>query len=100
MYRTYRTVQIEIANLVSKMHFDGGTKVIQLAKAKLGPEGLSTGQEDAEAGTLEEYATRQVFRVCASNLELDADLGHQHMGAVYHRGRIPSASTSESHGRT
>ncbi|RRT73213.1 hypothetical protein B296_00026991 [Ensete ventricosum] len=33
---------------------------------------------------------RQVFRVCASNLALDKSLGHQHMGVVYHRGRIPS----------
>ncbi|RZS00211.1 hypothetical protein BHM03_00029873 [Ensete ventricosum] len=31
-------------------------KVTQLAEAKLGSEGLSTGQEDTEAGTLEEYA--------------------------------------------
>ncbi|RWW14843.1 hypothetical protein GW17_00021351 [Ensete ventricosum] len=28
--------------------FDGGTKMIQLAEAKLGSEGLSTGQEDAK----------------------------------------------------
>ncbi|RWW77155.1 hypothetical protein BHE74_00014704 [Ensete ventricosum] len=37
--------------------FDGETKVIQLTKAKLGSGDLSTGQEDTEAGTLEEYAT-------------------------------------------
>ena len=36
--------------------FDGGTKATQFAEAKLGSEGLSTGQEDAEVGTLEEYA--------------------------------------------
>ena len=36
--------------------FDGGTKATQFAEAKLGTECLSTGQEDAEAGTLEEYA--------------------------------------------
>ncbi|RWW89091.1 hypothetical protein BHE74_00001935 [Ensete ventricosum] len=41
---------------------------------------------------------RQVFRVCASKLESDESLGHQHMGAVYHRGRSQIASTSESHG--
>ncbi|RRT39402.1 hypothetical protein B296_00048334 [Ensete ventricosum] len=41
---------------------------------------------------------RQVFRVCASNLASDESLGHQHMGAVYHRGRSQIASTSESHG--
>ena len=35
--------------------FDGGTKATQFAEGKLGSEGLSTGQEDAEAGTLEEY---------------------------------------------
>ncbi|RZS27829.1 hypothetical protein BHM03_00061357 [Ensete ventricosum] len=26
-----------------------------------------------------------------------SSLGHQHIGAIYHRGRIPNASTSESH---
>ncbi|RZS27813.1 hypothetical protein BHM03_00061338, partial [Ensete ventricosum] len=36
---------------------------------------------------------RRVF-VCASELALDESLSHQHMGAVYHRGRSPSASTS------
>ncbi|RWV89366.1 hypothetical protein GW17_00048485 [Ensete ventricosum] len=37
--------------------------------------------------------------VCASELALDESLSHWHMGAVYHRGISPSASTSESHGR-
>ncbi|RZS02195.1 hypothetical protein BHM03_00032187 [Ensete ventricosum] len=41
---------------------------------------------------------RQVFRVCVLNLASDESLGYQHMGAVYHRGRILSASTRESHG--
>ena len=36
--------------------FDGGTKATQFIEVKLGSEGLSTGQEDLEAGTLEEYA--------------------------------------------
>ncbi|RZS14684.1 hypothetical protein BHM03_00046389 [Ensete ventricosum] len=36
--------------------FDRVTKVIKHAEAKLGSGYLSTGQEDAEAGTLEEYA--------------------------------------------
>ncbi|RWW59766.1 hypothetical protein BHE74_00033262, partial [Ensete ventricosum] len=40
---------------------------------------------------------RRIF-VCASKLALDESLSHQHMRAVYHRGRSPSASTSESHG--
>ncbi|RRT40823.1 hypothetical protein B296_00038726 [Ensete ventricosum] len=40
---------------------------------------------------------RQVF-VCASEFALDESLSHKHMGAVYHRGRSPSASTKESHG--
>ncbi|RWV95762.1 hypothetical protein BHE74_00037752 [Ensete ventricosum] len=39
-----------------------------------------------------------VFRVRTSNLALDENLGHQHMGVVYHRGRISSVSASESHG--
>ncbi|RRT51222.1 hypothetical protein B296_00018732 [Ensete ventricosum] len=34
----------------------------------------------------------------ASKLASDENLGHQHMGAVYHRGRSQIASTSESHG--
>ncbi|RWW60013.1 hypothetical protein BHE74_00033022 [Ensete ventricosum] len=41
---------------------------------------------------------RRAFRVCASNLASDESLGYQHMGAVYHRGRILSASTRESNG--
>ncbi|RRT36368.1 hypothetical protein B296_00037014 [Ensete ventricosum] len=41
---------------------------------------------------------RWVFRVYASKLALDESLGHQHMGAVYHRERSQIASTSESHG--
>ncbi|RRT48071.1 hypothetical protein B296_00034524 [Ensete ventricosum] len=41
---------------------------------------------------------RRVFRVCASKLASDESLGHQHMGAVYHRGRSQIVSTSESHG--
>ncbi|RZR94996.1 hypothetical protein BHM03_00023779 [Ensete ventricosum] len=32
------------------------------------------------------------------NLASDVSIGHQHMGATYHRGRIQIASTSESHG--
>ncbi|RZS28980.1 hypothetical protein BHM03_00062643, partial [Ensete ventricosum] len=40
---------------------------------------------------------RRVFRVCALKLALDESLGHQHIGAVYHRGRSQIASTSESH---
>ena len=43
--------------------FDGGTKATQFAEAKLGSEGLSTRQEDAEAGTLEEYATVLPFKL-------------------------------------
>ncbi|RWW20086.1 hypothetical protein GW17_00015825 [Ensete ventricosum] len=42
---------------------------------------------------------RRIFRVCVSNLASDESLGYQHMGAVYHRVRILSASTRESHGR-
>ncbi|RWV96225.1 hypothetical protein GW17_00041082 [Ensete ventricosum] len=41
---------------------------------------------------------RRVFHVCASKLALDKSLGHQHMRAMYHRGRSQIASTSESHG--
>ncbi|RWW54491.1 hypothetical protein BHE74_00038921 [Ensete ventricosum] len=41
---------------------------------------------------------RRVFRVCASKLTSDENLGHHHMGAVYHRGRSQIASTNESHG--
>ena len=43
--------------------FDGGTKATQFAEEKLGTEGLSTGQEDAEAGTLEEYAIVLSFKL-------------------------------------
>ncbi|RRT60035.1 hypothetical protein B296_00001490 [Ensete ventricosum] len=41
---------------------------------------------------------RWVFHVCESKLTLNKSLGHQHMRAVYHRGRSHIASTSESHG--
>ncbi|RRT44788.1 hypothetical protein B296_00026983 [Ensete ventricosum] len=41
---------------------------------------------------------RRVFPVYASKLASDESLGHQHMGAVYHRGSSQIASTSESHG--
>ena len=43
--------------------FDGGTKATQFAEAKLGSKGLNTGQEDAEAGTLEEYTTVLPFKL-------------------------------------
>ena len=43
--------------------FDGGTEATQLAEAKLGSESLGMGQEDAEAGTLEEYATVLSFKL-------------------------------------
>ena len=43
--------------------FDGRTKATQFAEAKLSSEGLSTGQEDSEAGTLEEYATVLPFKL-------------------------------------
>ncbi|RWW43228.1 hypothetical protein BHE74_00051133 [Ensete ventricosum] len=39
-----------------------------------------------------------VFRVCASKLASDESLGHQHLGAVYHRGSSQIVNTSESHG--
>ncbi|RZS17538.1 hypothetical protein BHM03_00049688 [Ensete ventricosum] len=39
-----------------------------------------------------------VFRVFALNLASDESVSHQHMGAIYHRGRSQIASTSESHG--
>ncbi|RRT65725.1 hypothetical protein B296_00000285 [Ensete ventricosum] len=105
--------------------FDGVTKVIQHAEAKLGSGYLSTGPEDTEAGVTQEwvgegellrertknlrwrrpydvlakvtYTERRVF-VYVSKLALNESLSHQHMGVVYHRGRSPSASTSESHG--
>ncbi|RRT64098.1 hypothetical protein B296_00023019 [Ensete ventricosum] len=41
---------------------------------------------------------RRVFRVCALKLASDENLGHQHMGVVYHQGRSQITSTSESHG--
>ncbi|RWW46760.1 hypothetical protein BHE74_00047287 [Ensete ventricosum] len=41
---------------------------------------------------------RRVFRVCASKLASDENLGHQHMRVVYHLGRSQIASISESHG--
>ncbi|RRT84155.1 hypothetical protein B296_00013620 [Ensete ventricosum] len=40
---------------------------------------------------------RWVFRVCIKFFASDESLGYQHMGAVYYRERIPSASTCESH---
>ena len=43
--------------------FDGETKLTQLTKAKLGSEGLGTEQEDADVGTLEEYATMLTFKL-------------------------------------
>ncbi|RRT41351.1 hypothetical protein B296_00047975 [Ensete ventricosum] len=48
----------------------------------------------AEATRGEVVVRRRVF-MCASELALDESLSHQ---VVYHRGRSPSASTSESHG--
>ncbi|RZS16162.1 hypothetical protein BHM03_00048120 [Ensete ventricosum] len=61
----------KLYDLISKAHtpylreaFDRGTKSIQLAEAKMGSEGLSTGQEDVEAGTLEEYVTELSFELC------------------------------------
>ncbi|RZR74882.1 hypothetical protein BHM03_00045488 [Ensete ventricosum] len=41
----------------------------------------------AEATHGEVVVRRRVFRVCASKLASYESLGHQHMGAVYHRGR-------------
>ncbi|RWW47023.1 hypothetical protein BHE74_00047025 [Ensete ventricosum] len=41
---------------------------------------------------------RWVFRVCASKLASYESLGHQHMGAVYHRGKSQIAITNKSHG--
>ncbi|RWV86667.1 hypothetical protein GW17_00051408 [Ensete ventricosum] len=41
---------------------------------------------------------RRVFHVCASKLASDESLGHQHIGAVYHREKSQIASTSESNG--
>ncbi|RWW03796.1 hypothetical protein BHE74_00029058 [Ensete ventricosum] len=45
-----------------------------------------------------DHAKRRVFHVCASKLASDESLGHQHMGAVYHRGRSQIVGTSVSHG--
>ncbi|RRT83360.1 hypothetical protein B296_00017838 [Ensete ventricosum] len=57
--------------------FDGETKVIQLAEAKLGLESLSTVQEDAEVGTLEEYATVLLFEcMIRATGELDCFSAH------------------------
>ncbi|RZS01707.1 hypothetical protein BHM03_00031614 [Ensete ventricosum] len=44
-----------------------GLAVIQLAEAKLESEDLSTGQEDAEAGTLEEYVIVLLFELYEGN---------------------------------
>ncbi|RWW08185.1 hypothetical protein GW17_00028388 [Ensete ventricosum] len=60
--------------------FDGVTKVIQLVEAKLGLGCLSTGREDAEASTLEEYATVLAIRVvrnkwCIVEIVLVGDRG-------------------------
>ncbi|RRT37134.1 hypothetical protein B296_00052042 [Ensete ventricosum] len=43
-------------------------------------------------------AQRWVFCVSTLNLTSNESFGHQHMGAVYHRGRSQIVSTSESHG--
>ncbi|RRT72858.1 hypothetical protein B296_00030108 [Ensete ventricosum] len=43
--------------------FDEGTKATQLVEVKLQSEGLSTRQKDAEASTLEEYATMLPFEL-------------------------------------
>ncbi|RWW66908.1 hypothetical protein BHE74_00025693 [Ensete ventricosum] len=43
--------------------FDRGTNVTQLAEVKLGSEGLSTGYENTETGTLEEYAIVLSFKL-------------------------------------
>ncbi|RWW29475.1 hypothetical protein GW17_00005999 [Ensete ventricosum] len=40
---------------------------------------------------------QRVFRVCVSNLASDESLDHQHMGAMYHRGRSQIVSISESY---
>ncbi|RZR82442.1 hypothetical protein BHM03_00008863 [Ensete ventricosum] len=39
---------------------------------------------------------RRVF-VCASKLALDESLSHQHMGAIYYRGRSPNESLGHQH---
>ncbi|RRT33428.1 hypothetical protein B296_00053727 [Ensete ventricosum] len=41
---------------------------------------------------------RRLFRVRAPKLASDESLGHQNIGAMYHRGRSQIASISESHG--
>ncbi|RWV81593.1 hypothetical protein GW17_00056969 [Ensete ventricosum] len=38
------------------------------------------------------HVKRRVFRVYASKLASDESLGHQHMGAVYHRGSMIRAA--------
>ncbi|THU58745.1 hypothetical protein C4D60_Mb03t17650 [Musa balbisiana] len=43
--------------------FDGGTEATQFTEAKLGSEGLSTGQEDVKVSTLEEYAIVLPFKL-------------------------------------
>ncbi|RRT35443.1 hypothetical protein B296_00037861, partial [Ensete ventricosum] len=45
-----------------------------------------------------QLAERRVFHVYESKLASDESLGHQRMGAVYHRGRSQIVGTSESHG--
>ncbi|RZS13235.1 hypothetical protein BHM03_00044782 [Ensete ventricosum] len=102
--------------------FDGGTKVTQLAKAKLGSKDFGTKHEDAKVGTFEEYCDPRVAGqscmirsycelyfgeqhdggsfVRALNFASHESIGRQYMGVAYHRGGIPSASTSESRGGT
>ncbi|RRT51483.1 hypothetical protein B296_00045701 [Ensete ventricosum] len=63
--------------------------VIQFAEAKLGLEGLSTGQEDVEVGTLEEYATVLPFEYDQSGGELDCS-------DAYIRLREPSKSEDKT----
>ncbi|RWW13872.1 hypothetical protein BHE74_00008654 [Ensete ventricosum] len=41
---------------------------------------------------------RQVFCIYASNLASNESLGYQHIGAMYHREKILSASTRQSYG--
>ncbi|RRT59681.1 hypothetical protein B296_00030583 [Ensete ventricosum] len=47
--------------------FDRGTKVIQLTEAKMGSEGLSTGQEDVEAATGELDCSNAYIRLRESD---------------------------------
>ena len=42
---------------------DGGIKITQLAEAKLGSEGFDIGQEDVDAGTLEENTVVLPFKL-------------------------------------